>query len=447
MPTSYDTDVLLIGGGIMSATAANLILDAAPGTDITILERLDGVAQESSAAWHNAGTGHAGLCELNYTPLTPNGIDTSKATQMNTQFSANLAQWRQWSEDGTLGALDSFLTPVPHMSFVSGEDDVEFLRARHEALRELPGFGELEFSTDPNQIAEWAPLLVAGRGPGTVAATWHPGGYDVDFGALTRQLVDSARRRGVSVRTGTEVTGMTSDGANFWTVTVRDNEGTRRTVRARRVVVAAGGWSLKLLQSAGLPQVRGYGLLPVSGQFLHTSAPSVVTKHHAKVYGKAPTGAPPMSMPHLDSRVIDGKESVLFGPFAGTSPKFLLQGHAWDALASLRGHNLAPMASMAAGNLSLAKLLLGELASTAAGKERSLREFAPTADLDAQAWTMRKAGQRAQIVKPGRVRRGELQFGTEVVRSNDGSLVGILGASPGASTAVSIVESILASGF
>ena len=445
---STTTDVLLIGGGIMSATAAHMLLDRDPDLHITVVERLGEVAQESSSAWHNAGTGHAGLCELNYTPELPSGeIDTRKAETMNRQFADNLAAWKRWSAEGILGPLDSFLTPVPHMSFVTGEADSAFLRKRHAALRDLPGFEDLEFSFDRDRIAEWSPLLMEGRADGPVAATWHPGGYDVDFGALTRQLFDSATRRGVTIVTGTEVSRLTPDATHAWRATIRSSQDEQMagSIRARRVFVGAGGWALQLLQSAGLPQVRGYGLLPVSGKFLYSDAEPVVSKHPAKVYGKAPVGAPPMSMPHLDARVIDGKPAVLFGPFAGTSPRFLLEGHWWDAARSLRSHNLVPLASMAAHNLPLVSLLAKEVFSSAETKEEHLREFAPSADID--GWTMHPAGQRAQIVKPGSAHRGELQFGTEVVRSSDGSLVGVLGASPGASTAVAIVEEFLSAGF
>lgn len=445
---SSSTDVLLIGGGIMSATAVHMILDREPDFHVTVIERLDELAAESSSAFHNAGTGHAGLCELNYTPELPTGeIDTRKAETMNRQFADNLAAWKHWSKEGILGSLDSFLTPVPHMSFVIGEQDSTFLRKRHAALRGLPGFEDLEFSTDRDRIAEWAPLLTEGRAAGPIAATWHPGGYDVDFGTLTRQLFDSAKGRGATILTGTEVTRLTSDAAQSWRATLRSSQDGEAvgTIRARRIFVGAGGWTLPLLQSAGLPQVRGYGLLPVSGKFLYSSEDSVVTKHHAKVYGKAPVGAPPMSMPHLDARVIEGAPAVLFGPFAGTSPRFLLHGHWWDAARSLRPHNLTTLASMAAHNVPLVSLLAKEAFASSKAKQDHLREFAPTADID--GWTMRTAGQRAQIVKPGTAQRGELQFGTEVVRSSDGSLVGVLGASPGASTAVSIVEDILTAGF
>ncbi|WP_333618817.1 malate:quinone oxidoreductase [Dietzia sp.] len=444
------TDYLLVGGGIVSATAAHLLLERHPQASITLVERLDAPALESSATWHNAGTGHAGLCELNYTPELPKGeIDTAKAITMNRQFAENLATWTRWSDEGRIGPLDTFLTQVPHMSFVAGEADSDFLRKRHAALRPLPGFEELEFSTDRDTIARWAPLLLEGRAAGPIAATWHPGGYDVDFGELTRQLVESARSRGVNVRMGTEVEGLTADAAHSWTARLRPRgeRGVAGSLRAQKVLVGAGGWALKLLQSAGLPQVRGYGLLPVSGKFLYTSDPAVTDRHHAKVYGKAPIGAPPMSMPHIDARRIAGESSVLFGPFAGTSPRFLLRGRPWDALASLRPHNVAPLAEAGAANLSLVRLLFGEVFSSTSAKEEHLQEFVATADLDQQGWSMRTAGQRAQIVAPGARGKGELRFGTEVIRSTDGSLAGVLGASPGASTAVSLVESVLDRGF
>jgi malate dehydrogenase (quinone) len=208
-------------------------------------------------------------------------------------------------------------------------------------------------------------------------------------------------------------------------------------VLARFVFVGAGGYALNLLQKSGIKEIRGYGGFPVSGEFLRTDNPEIVARHVAKVYGKAAVGSPPMSVPHLDLRVVDGTGSLMFGPYAGFSPKFLKTGSLVDLFASIRWHNLVPMVAAGLGNLGLVKYLVGQLLARPSTKFRELQQFFPKAQ--PEDWYKIIAGQRVQVIKKDKKKLGVLQFGTEVITSADGSIAGLLGASPGASTAVPIM--------
>ncbi|MFI6868117.1 malate dehydrogenase (quinone) [Nocardia sp. NPDC050406] len=439
--------MVLIGGGIMSATLGILLKQVEPTWSIAVYERLPELAGEASAAWHNAGTGHAGLCELNYTSESPDGtVDIAKALRVNEQFQLSRQLWASLVDAEILGKPQEFINPVPHMTFVRGARDVEYLRRRHRAMSDNVLFGAMQFSEDPEVIEEWAPLLLRGRAKDEpIAATRDITGSDVDFGALTRQLFAHLRTVGVDVYTRHEVRGLRRNNDGSWKLRIVATDDTddriSSKVDAKFVFAGAGGWALKLLQKAGIPEARGYGLLPVSGRFLRCDNPAVIERHEAKVYGKAPVGAPPMSMPHLDTRVVDGRRTILFGPYAGTSPRFLKNGSRFDALASLRPHNLIPLARMAMGNLPLIWLLVTQLAATRRKKLSALREFFPAAVAD--EWTWITAGQRAQIVKADPRKGGILEFGTEVVASGDGSIAAVLGASPGASTAPAILLEVL----
>ncbi|GAB4589286.1 malate dehydrogenase (quinone) [Nocardia sp. IFM 10818] len=450
-PTARPYDVALVGGGIMSATLGILLRHLEPTWSIAVFERLPDVAQEASAAWHNAGTGHAGLCELNYTPEKPDGsIDIAKAITVNEQFQLSRQLWATLVEAGILRKPESFINPVPHMTFVQGAEDVNFLRKRHETLSAHPLFASMRFSDKVERIGDWAPLLTEERTGGEpIAATHDITGSDIDFGTLTDQMIHYLERSGVAVHRRNEVWGMRKNNDGSWLLKVHhwtDRDRFTYKMDARFVFAGTGGWALKLLQKAGIPEARGYGLLPVSGRFLRCDAPEVVERHNAKVYGKAPVGAPPMSMPHLDTRIVDGKRSVLFGPYAGIDPRFLKNGSLLDAPASLRPHNLGPLAGMMKDNLDLLWLLVSQVAATRNKKLATLREFAPTASLD--DWTMITAGQRAQIVKRDPATgRGALQFGTEVITAQDGSIAAVLGASPGASTAPAILLDLLERSF
>ncbi|WDG17294.1 malate dehydrogenase (quinone) [Microbacterium sp. Clip185] len=438
-----NVDVLLIGGGIMSATLGTFLQQLQPDWKIAVFERLGEVAQESSNAWNNAGTGHAALCELNYMPAAPDGsVDPAKAVAINEQFQQSRQFWSTLVERGVLAAPETFINSTPHMTFVRGEKDVAYLKRRYESLKQQPLFEGIEYSDDSRVINEWAPLLMQQRRKGEpFAATRVPSGTDVDFGSLTRQLLDSMQRGGAEVLTGREVRSLKRQKDGSWQVGYRHTVGrTPGRINARFVFIGAGGWAIKLLQRSRIPEAKGYGVFPIGGQWLKTSNPALVAQHKAKVYSQASVGAPPMSVPHLDTRVVDGETSLLFGPFATFSPKFLKNGSPWDIVTQVRLSNLGSMLTAGATNLNLVKYLVSELLKTHKKKVDSLREFMPSAD--GADWELLNAGQRAQVMKGGK-----LQFGTEVVASADGSIAGLLGASPGASTAVSIMLGLLKSCF
>lgn len=446
--TQYqDTDVVLIGGGIMSATFGYLLSRLQPDWTFLTFERLPRVARESTDPWNNAGTGHAGLCELNYTAEAADGsIDATKAFNINEQFQISRQFWANLVAEGELSDPNRFINATPHMTFVHGDKNVDFLRRRHQALVDHPLFASMEFSTDPDVIAGWAPLLIEGRDPAVpIAATFDPTGTDVNFGNLAKQFFGRLENHGGQVETNHEVVDLkkTFDG---WLVKVHDvTSDTYKIVKTKFVFVGAGGYALKLLQKAGLDEVRGYGLFPVSGMFLNTTADEVVSRHKAKVYGKAAVGAPPMSVPHLDARVIDGTHAVLFGPFAGWSPRFLKGGSILDLPASLRPHNLKKMIDVGLDNFDLEKYLVGELFRTSKGQMDELRVFAP--NVEPSDWEIKHAGQRAQIIKPGANGKGSLQFGTEAIVNSDRTMASVLGASPGASISVDLVLDLLKRSF
>ena len=442
---SKPVDVALIGGGIMSATLGALLRELQPDWDIQVFERLGDLALESSNPWNNAGTGHSALCELNYTPQRADGsIDISSAVKVNEQFQVSRQFWSHLVGAGLLPDPQSFINATPHMSFVWGESNVDYLRKRYEALKDHPLFQGMEFSTDARTIRSWAPLMIPGRLKSEpIAATRIASGTDVDFGALTHHLTHSLVEGGASLNTGVIVKNLTRQRDGLWRLSLRhDVGGTPITpVTARFVFVGAGGYALGLLQKSGIKEIRGFGGFPVSGEFLRTDNPDVVARHKAKVYGKAAVGSPPMSVPHLDLRVVDGTGSLMFGPYAGFSPKFLKSGSLVDLFASIRWHNLFPMVAAGLGNLGLVRYLIGQLAASKATKFDELKRFYP--DADPKDWYQITAGQRVQVIKKDRKKIGVLQFGTEVVAAKDGSIAGLLGASPGASTAVPIMLSLI----
>ena len=449
-----EVDVALIGGGILSATLGLVLHRLQPDWKIVGYERLPKVAKESSNAWNNAGTGHAGLCELNYTKQLPDGsMDNTKPVQVNAQFQQTRELWAFLVEEGILGLPETFVNKCPHMSIVHGEEDIEFLRKRWLSLKENPLFASMEFSDDHEKIREWAPFLVEGRDPNDrIAVTWDPTGTDVDFGSITTQVFNHLAFNGVNIETSKEVTDLKKNTAGSWTLRVVDRgevgsrKGGEKFVRAKFVVNGAGGWALKMLQKAGIPEVSGYALFPVTGAFMSTDDPSVVDLHKVKVYAKPPVGAPPMSNPHMDARVINGSRSVLFGPYAGIDPRFLKYGSLLDMPKMIRFHNIGAVLNVAKDNLALVKMLIGMIFMTPGQKLAEMRVFAPSASMT--DWRLIKAGQRAQIIKTdANGKGGSLQFGTEVVTSADGSLAAVLGASPGASTAVPIVFDVLTKCF
>ncbi|WP_456285239.1 malate dehydrogenase (quinone) [Microbacterium sp. JZ101] len=424
----------------MSATLGTLLKELQPDWKIVAFERDGEVAQESSNAWNNAGTGHSALCELNYMPDPSN---PAKAIGINEQFQQSRELWASLVAKGILDAPSTFISTTPHMTFVTGEKDVSYLRARYETLKDQPLFEGIEYSEDSRVIHSWAPLLMEKRRKTDepFAATRVPAGTDVDFGALTRQLFDHLRANDAEVLLNHEVNGLKKQKDGTWLVSYRNRVGkTPGQIRARFVFVGAGGWAIKLLQKARIPEIKGYGVFPIGGQFLKTTDPKLVAKHGAKVYSQAAVGAPPMSVPHLDARRVDGEGSLMFGPFATFSPKFLKKGSWLDIVSQVRLHNIGSMLKVGATNLDLVKYLVTELLKSRAKKIEALRVFVPTAD--GADWELIQAGQRAQVMKGGK-----LQFGTEVVSAADGSIAGLLGASPGASTGATIMLDVLSSCF
>ncbi len=444
MQSEETVDVVLIGGGIMSATLATLIRELQPDWSILVLERLGEVAQESSNPWNNAGTGHAALCELNYMPEQADGtVDPAKAISINEQFQVSRQLWAHLVGTGALPEPSKFINPTPHMTFVHGAANVEYLRRRYEVLKDEPLFAGMEFTDDIDVIAEWAPLMAKKRNRRQkVAATRIASGTDVDFGELTKLLFAHVESHGATVRLNHEVQGIKRRKDGTWRLKVRHVVGNApHVVNAKFVFVGAGGGALPLLQQSGIPEIRGYGGFPISGQFLRTRNPKIVAQHHAKVYGKAAVGAPPMSVPHLDTRVVDGEASVMFGPFAGFTPKFLKRSTWFDLPFSVRWHNLGTMLQVAFRNFDLMKYLVGELLANREQKMDALRAFMPTAK--SRDWELITAGQRVQVMKHDPEQGGVLQFGTEVITGADGTIAGLLGASPGASTAAPIMFDVL----
>jgi len=440
------TDVVLVGAGVMCATLGTLLRKLDPTLTIQVFERLDRAAAESSDAWNNAGTGHSGFCELNYTPAAVDGsVDVGKAIRIAEEFSVSRQFWASLVGSGDL--TPDFVRPIPHMSFVWGADNVDFLQTRYAELAESPLFHGMQISTEATEIADWIPLVMEGADRGPVAATRMDIGNDVNFGQLTRTLISGlAKSEGVAVHLAHEVVDFRHKADGIWRIKVRDLERDReRIVRARFVFIGAGGGSLPLLERSGIPESRGYGGFPVSGQWLRCTNRQVIERHAAKVYGKAAVGAPPMSVPHLDTRRIDGRRELLFGPYAGFSTKFLKRGSWSDLFRSLDFDNIVPMLSAGAHNLDLTRYLVGQAMLSPEERVAILRAYYPAArDED---WEVEIAGQRVQIIKSDGRGGGVLQFGTEVVTGANGTMAALLGASPGASTAVAIMLDLLARCF
>ncbi|OEY03810.1 malate:quinone oxidoreductase [Corynebacterium sp. BCW_4722] len=437
-----EVDILHVGAGIMSATLASMLQELEPSWSQMIFERLEGPAEESSYPFNNAGTGHSALCELNYTPEKNGKIDVSKAMSINEKFQLSRQYWSYLVDNGKLKDPRAFINPVPHVSFAQGEDQIQYLKKRYDALSSNHMFPEMKFTEDQGEFTEKLPLMAKGRDfdEEPVAISWTDAGTDINYGSLTNQYLDAAKANGVVIRYGREVTNLKRDG-NFWKVTVKNlHTGDKQVVRARFVFVGAGGYALDLLKKAGVPEVHGYAGFPISGMWLKTTNQELVQQHQAKVYGKAKVGAPPMSVPHLDLRVVDGEESLLFGPYGGWSPKFLKQGSYLDLFKSISFDNIPSYLGVAATNFDLVKYLVQEVFRDFDGKMDMLHEYYPEAD--GSDWDVVVAGQRVQVIKPAAFPRfGTLEFGTALVNDQNGTIAGVLGASPGASiTPAAMIE-------
>lgn len=447
--TANQVDVVLIGAGIMSATLGALLRQVQPDWSMALFERLDVPAAESSDPWNNAGTGHSALCELNYTPKTADGgVDVSKAIGVNEKFQVSRQWWAHAVETGLLGDPREWINPVAHVSFTHGAEGHEYLRKRRDALAGNPLFRGMEFIDDETRFSELLPLMAKGRSfDEPVALNYSAEGTDVNFGALTRQLLDNLVATGTDVRYGHEVKSLKRQTDGTWAVKTRNRHtGEKSVVRAKFVFVGAGGGALHLLQKSKIAEIRGIGGFPVSGQFLRCTNEELIEQHAAKVYGQAAVGAPPMSVPHLDTRVIDGKKGLLFGPYAGWTPKFLKQGRFTDLPRSLRMHNLPSMIGVGLHEMGLTKYLITELLKNAEKRVETLREFLPEARNE--DWELITAGQRVQVIRRAKGRQmGSLEFGTAVIASADGTMSGLLGASPGASTCVSAMLDVMQACF
>ncbi|MFS0575763.1 malate:quinone oxidoreductase [Sporosarcina sp. 179-K 3D1 HS] len=439
------TDVILIGAGIMSATLGTLLKELVPDWKITVFEKLPDVGEESSNEWNNAGTGHAALCELNYTVEKPDGsVDISKAVNINEQFQISRQFWSYLVESKRIQNPEDFIMPLPHMSYVYGERNVQFLKKRFEALSQNPLFEGMEFSDDPEKLKEWIPLMMEDRTvTEPIAATKIDSGTDVNFGELTRLLFNHLKDNQVEVHYNHSVNTLKRTNDGLWELKVKNlDSGIVERQTAKFVFIGAGGGSLHLLQKSGIPEGKNIGGFPVSGLFLVCNNQEVVEQHHAKVYGQASVGAPPMSVPHLDTRYINNKKSLLFGPFAGFSPKFLKTGSMFDLVTSVKPDNLMTMLAAGAKEMSLTKYLIQQVMQSKEQRMEELRQFIPNAK--SEDWELVVAGQRVQVIKDTvEGGKGTLQFGTEVVSASDGSIAALLGASPGASTAVHVMLQVL----
>ncbi|MEH7086630.1 malate:quinone oxidoreductase [Neobacillus drentensis] len=439
------TDVILIGAGIMSATIGTLLKELVPEWEITVYEKLENAGEESSNEWNNAGTGHAALCELNYTVEKPDGsLDISKAIKINEQFQVSMQFWSYLVKSKLIDNPQDFIKRLPHMSLVQGEENLAFLKKRFEALSKNPLFQGMEFSDDHEKLIEWIPLIMEGRTLNEpIAATKIDSGTDVNFGALTRMLFEHLENKNVQINYNHNVNGIKRTNDGLWELKVQNQfSGTVKRHTAKFVFIGGGGGSLHLLQKSGIPEGKHVGGFPVSGLFMVCNNPEVVEQHHAKVYGKAKVGAPPMSVPHLDTRFIDNKKSLLFGPFAGFTPKFLKTGSNMDLITSVKPNNVLTMLSAGAKEMSLTKYLIQQVMLTKEQRMEELREFIPNAKTE--DWDIVVAGQRVQVIKDTEAGgKGTLQFGTEVITAADGSIAALLGASPGASTAVHVMLEVI----
>jgi len=438
-------DFTLIGAGIMSATLGVLLQQLLPDSKIVIYERLDKVAAESSDAWNNAGTGHSAFCELNYTPEDAYGaVDISKALRISEQFEISKQFWAYLVKNELVQTKMPFINDIDHMSFVFGEANQNFLKNRYVSLTAYPMFMDMKHTEDYGKISKWVPLMMEGRKTSEkIAATRMPIGTDVNFGAVTRNMIGYLKScENVEIHLGHQVEDIKKRDDGTWEIELTDlHTDVEKTTQSNFVFIGAGGGALKLLEKSDIPEGEGFGGFPVSGEFLKCNNLDVVLRHEAKVYGKAEQGAPPMSVPHLDTRMLNGERSLLFGPYAGFSTKFLKNGSYLDLPLSLDAHNIYPMISAGIHNISLTKYLIEQVMQSPEEKFEALVKYYPEAKFE--DWELITAGQRVQIIKKDKEAGGKLQFGTEIVSSSDKTLAALLGASPGASTAVSIMLNVL----
>ncbi|MDU2082355.1 MAG: L-lactate dehydrogenase (quinone) [Staphylococcus epidermidis] len=450
MAMSDKKDVVLIGAGVLSTTFGSVLKTIAPDWDIHLYERLDRPGIESSNERNNAGTGHAALCELNYTVQQPDGsIDIEKAKEINEQFEISKQFWGHLVKSGEIQNPKEFINPLPHISFVRGKNNVKFLKDRYEAMKQFPMFDNIEYTEDIEEMRKWIPLMMKGReDKGYMAASKIDEGTDVNYGELTRKMAQNLKNSpNVEVQYKHEVVDFERLSNGKWSVKIKNlNNGQVFEHQTDYVFIGAGGGAIPLLQKTGIPESKHLGGFPISGQFIACTNPQVIEQHDAKVYGKEPPGTPPMTVPHLDTRYIDGERTLLFGPFANVGPKFLKHGSNLDLFKSIKPYNITTLLASAVKNLPLIKYSFDQVIMTKEGCMNHLRTFYPEArDEDWQVYT---AGKRVQVIKDTEENgKGFIQFGTEVVNSEDHSVIALLGESPGASTSVSVALEVLEKNF
>lgn len=434
------SDFLLIGSGIMSATLSSIISELDPKIKITILEKESDISNESSNAWNNAGTGHSSFCELNYTPIKDDNVDISKAIEIAKKYEKSKQYWSYLLDKNIINNPKDFIRKVPHISFVKNQKDVEFLEKRYNKMKNIDLFNDMKFSKDPSIISKWIPIVMNGRNDTNIAATYMDIGTDVNFGELSKKLINSLiPKNNFKLFLNTKVVNIKKHN-DKWVVICKNND-TEVKFITKYLFIGAGGASINLLEMSEIPESKNYGGFPVSGKWLVCKNDNVIKSHNAKVYGKAPVGSPPMSVPHIDTRIINGKKELLFGPYAGFTTKFLKNGSYLDLFKSITFDNLPTMITAGIDNIPLTKYLIEEVSKSKKSKFELLKEYYPEAN--EADWDIYDAGKRVQVIKKGVDGRGVIEFGTEIVISEDKTLSTILGASPGASTSVSIILELI----
>ena len=438
-------DVILIGSGIMSSTLGAMLKELDPEKKIQLYEMTSGLGQEASNGWHNAGTGHAGLCELSYTPDygSDGEVDVKKAIEIFNQFEQSKQFWAHAARTGMITDTSEFINPVPHLSFVYGQEQVDFLKSRFKKMKAHHFFEEMTYTEDRKEIQKLAPLLLKGRDDTPIAVTKMDRGTDVNYGMLATRLTEwLGQQEGCAFATQHRVVDLTRK-ENRWVLKIKNlTTGETFTNTAKFVFIGAGGGSLPLLQKSGIEESKGFGGFPIGGQWLVCDKPEIVEQHLAKVYGMSPGAAPTMAVPHLDTRIIDGKKAILFGPYAAWTTKFLHEeGKLTDLPASIRPDNIGSLIKVGLHNIPLVKYLIQQGTQSMKTRMGELQKFYP--DADPADWKLIDAGIRVQAIKKEDGDAGIVHFGTEVLTSEDRSISALLGASPGASVSANVIIEIL----